>query len=201
MSPYVNWTNTYSKTNPLRLAVDGLEPGAQTVVDIQLRPKNPDQLWYAFNPMDWPADQYGNIRDLNDSPDDIQLVPMLEITMNDGNYNLPLRDKPEIEMAFESGGAISTTATLRHLPNGMEIDYTIGSFAPLRFDVLEGRCDSLRNVAASSTALAGLADTMTIAGGDLPAFFQQRPRPRPHQHHHPTATSMRQHSPRALRRG
>ncbi len=103
-------TITFSETNPLQLSIDGLNPGSYTFVDLQLRPTNPDRLWYAFNVFNWPKDEKGNAQDWDGatffdyckstggtncqmSPEangDLKFVPMLEVTLPDLS-NLPRR--------------------------------------------------------------------------------------------------------------
>ncbi len=78
------------------LSIDNLEHNKITYVDFQLRPTDPDHLWYAFNPLDWPdedtagqvtrvfdstfADSHtGTIKDPRNDNGDMRLVPMLEI--------------------------------------------------------------------------------------------------------------------------
>ncbi|MFN8445402.1 MAG: LamG-like jellyroll fold domain-containing protein, partial [Caldilineaceae bacterium] len=93
----------FSQSNPLTLTVDGLQANRYTYVNLQLRPTNPNQLWYAFNVLNWPHDEKGNMQDwdnktffdyckksggsnCNMSPDDngdIKIVPMLEVTLPD----------------------------------------------------------------------------------------------------------------------
>ncbi len=93
----------FSQTDPLALTVDGLQANQYTYVNLQLRPTNPDQLWYAFNVLNWPKDEKGNMQDwdnksffdyckstggsnCNMTPDDngdIKIVPMLEVTLPD----------------------------------------------------------------------------------------------------------------------
>ena len=48
-------------------------------VEVQLRPNNPDHLRYTTSYLDWPHDEKGQVQDLDDSPNDIQLIPLLEI--------------------------------------------------------------------------------------------------------------------------
>lgn len=94
---------TFSQSNPLTLTVAGLQPNYYTYVNLQLRPTNPEQLWYAFNVLNWPKDEKGNMQDWDNktffdyckkiggsnctmSPDDngdIKIVPMLEVTLPD----------------------------------------------------------------------------------------------------------------------
>ena len=90
---------TFGASTPLTLTVDGLQANRYTYVDLQLRPSNPDQLWYAFNVLNWPKDEKGNMQDWDgktffdpcitdggtncqmkpDANGDIKLVPMLEM--------------------------------------------------------------------------------------------------------------------------
>ncbi|WP_436796350.1 hypothetical protein [Actinospongicola halichondriae] len=80
ISPFTAGAATFDDANPLALTLDGLTPGGVTTfVQFQLRPGNADHLQYALRPLDWPSDSLGQIRDVNDSPDDLSLVPMLEI--------------------------------------------------------------------------------------------------------------------------
>ena len=107
---------TFSKAAPLQLTVDGLNPGSYSFVDLQLRPTNPDRLWYAFNVLNWPKDEKGNIQDWDGatyfdfcqknggsncrmSPDangDILLVPMVEVTLTDLS-NLPRKSDGSLD--------------------------------------------------------------------------------------------------------
>ncbi len=99
---------TFTAANPLQITLTGLNPGSYTYVDLQLRPTNPDRLWYAFNVLNWPKDELGNMQDWDNatffdhcvktggsnctmSPDDngeIKFVPMLEVALPDLS-NLP----------------------------------------------------------------------------------------------------------------
>ena len=99
---------TFTKEQPLQLTLDGLQANSYAFVDLQLRPTQPDHLWYAFNVLNWPKDQKGNMQDWDEktffdickvrggsdctmSPDangDIRLTPMLEIALTDLG-NLP----------------------------------------------------------------------------------------------------------------
>ena len=98
----------FSASNPLTLTVDGLQANRYTYVNLQLRPTNPNQLWYAFNVLNWPKDEKGNMQDWDgktlfdwcvktggsncemtpDANGDVKLVPMLEVAVNDLS-NLP----------------------------------------------------------------------------------------------------------------
>jgi hypothetical protein len=88
---------TFDGGHPLSLIINGLQPGKPTYVEFQLRPTNPDHLWYAYNVLDWPLDRQGQIQDgdkktfydldasLSRSPSDngdVKLIPMLEIRIS-----------------------------------------------------------------------------------------------------------------------
>ncbi|WP_322512232.1 LamG-like jellyroll fold domain-containing protein [Chloroflexus sp.] len=84
----------------LWLKFDNLTPNQLVAVDIQVRPQNTRHLWYAQSRFDWPQDSAGQVQDRNGTTDDIQLLPLLEISIpansfatlppytNNGNGNL-----------------------------------------------------------------------------------------------------------------
>ncbi len=100
----------FSEEEAFHLTINDLEAGKPTLVDFQIRPSNPDHLWYAFNVLDWPWDGDGQIQDVdgatfaevgssaggtlaaNDDAGDMKLVPMLEVRMADG-ANLPTQSE------------------------------------------------------------------------------------------------------------
>ncbi len=110
---------TFTAANPLQLTLTGLNPGSYTYVDLQLRPTNPDRLWYAFNVLNWPKDELGNMQDWDNatffdyclknggtdctmSPDangDIKFVPMLEVTLPNLN-NLPRTSGGQLDQSL-----------------------------------------------------------------------------------------------------
>jgi len=52
LSPYYKGDTTFTEDDPFQLVVDDLEEGVPTFVEFQLRPTNPDHLWYAMNVLD-----------------------------------------------------------------------------------------------------------------------------------------------------
>ena len=110
-SPFTSRTGqTFTADDPFQLIVNGLQPNAYTFVEFQMRPTNPDHLWYAMNVLDWlEKDDKGQVRDVDGrtfwdvaSPDDqarldpvpaqngdVRLIPMLEIAISGSNTNLP----------------------------------------------------------------------------------------------------------------
>ncbi len=111
LSPYYKGDTIFTEDDPFLLIVDDLQPGMPTFVEFQLRPTNPDHLWYALNVLDWPqGDLQGQIQDQdgatfydvdNDTDrnpndnGDVKLVPMLEIKITGEPSNLPSEDDLE----------------------------------------------------------------------------------------------------------
>ncbi len=111
ISPYYKSGTTYTSEQPLALVVDDLTAGQPTFVEFQVRPTNPDHLWYAFNVLDWPKDdKQGQMQDedgktfydvdtsTSRSPNDngdVKLVPMLEIKLSQPPFNLPSQEDME----------------------------------------------------------------------------------------------------------
>ena len=106
LSPYETTRDQtpFSADAPFSLIVDNLTPDKPTYVEFQLRPTNPDHLWYAFNVLDWPdGDRQGQIQDddgdtfadvldnasPSDENGDLKLLPMLEIRITGPYDNLP----------------------------------------------------------------------------------------------------------------
>lgn len=107
LAPSAKGAATHDASTPLKLTLRNLTPGKPTVVEFQLRPQNPEQLWFAFNVLDWPQDSQGQVQDVDgktyadfaatqgrspdarDSNGDMKLVPMLEIRVPNGGANLP----------------------------------------------------------------------------------------------------------------
>ncbi|MEM8857621.1 MAG: hypothetical protein AAGD96_04835, partial [Chloroflexota bacterium] len=85
LSPFEVLDQTFSGDVPFGLYMEGAQAGSTTYVEFQIRPTNPDHLWYAFNALDWPTDESGQIHDSDggtfddDSTGDMRLVPMLEL--------------------------------------------------------------------------------------------------------------------------
>ena len=64
-SPFTAGNVTYTEAAPLSLKLSNLSAGKTTFVDFQLRPKNDKQLWFAFNVLDWPLDNAGQLQDVD----------------------------------------------------------------------------------------------------------------------------------------
>jgi hypothetical protein len=110
MSPFTYKDDVvFSERDPLVLQMNDLTVGKPTYVEFQLRPTDPDHLWYAFNVLDWPqGDHQGQVQDEDgktfydidwntafspNSNGDLKLVPMLEIRISGDRTNLPPQDE------------------------------------------------------------------------------------------------------------
>ena len=45
------------------MQLDGIEPGKLTYVDFQVRPQDPEHLWFAHHVLDWPEDREAQIQE------------------------------------------------------------------------------------------------------------------------------------------
>ncbi|MGD8585865.1 MAG: hypothetical protein PVJ75_10985, partial [Chloroflexota bacterium] len=105
-SPFSYSSQVFDDSAPLELQLDHLDGDVLTFVEFQLRPVDPDHLWYALNVYDWPQyDRRGQMQDddnltfldintegqaaANDGFGDMKLVPMLEIRIPGQNSGLP----------------------------------------------------------------------------------------------------------------
>lgn len=107
LAPFTLASNGFSEAAPLQLTLNNLTANKPTLVDFQLRPGDLNHLWYAFNVIDWPRDDKGQVQDVdsktyadlaaaqgrsagvNEAFGDLKLVPMLEIRINGAVTNLP----------------------------------------------------------------------------------------------------------------
>ncbi|PDW01781.1 LamG-like jellyroll fold domain-containing protein [Candidatus Viridilinea mediisalina] len=71
----------FNNSSPFWLKLDNLSFNRPVTIDFQVRPQNAQQLWYAQSSFDWPADHEGQIQNRNYSRGDVQILPMLEITV------------------------------------------------------------------------------------------------------------------------
>jgi hypothetical protein len=60
--------------------------GNATYIDFQVRPKEEEHLKLPFQSWDWPYDDKGQIKDLDNSKDDVHIQPMLELEISKGSF-------------------------------------------------------------------------------------------------------------------
>ena len=69
LAPFAKITTTFSETAPLTLQVQNLTPTSPPLwISNCARPMQ-NQLWFAFNMLDWPQDDKGQFRDIDNQPD------------------------------------------------------------------------------------------------------------------------------------
>ena len=56
--------------------------GKPTFVTLQFKPRNPDNLKLYYQLWDWPKDSEGSMKDLDDSEEDLKVLPQLNVTVN-----------------------------------------------------------------------------------------------------------------------
>jgi len=79
-SPYkvLEYESTY-EIQVVKPITDALHDDTYVYVDLQVQPRRADHLRYSTTYLDWPHDDKGQIQDLDDSKDDLRLIPMLEL--------------------------------------------------------------------------------------------------------------------------
>jgi uncharacterized repeat protein (TIGR01451 family) len=147
----------FTRANPFKLAVPGLQDDRPVLLDVQFRPVEADHLSYAMNVLDWPpGDVSGQIQhaakgtfahsnnpeitnpdDTAGANGDMRLMPLLEIVMTGDKIPLKLTDlAPEVSVG--SGTAVSGTVTLRPGTNAADTQLTFLPGATL--DIYYGTC-------------------------------------------------------------
>jgi uncharacterized repeat protein (TIGR01451 family) len=169
--------------HPLLLQVDGLQPDEPAFVDFQIRPRDEERLWYAFNVLDWPSgDEAGQLKRksgndstfedvaVGDEPvaanagnGDMRLIPMLEIEMTGENVPLKFTD-PAIEVAFVGG--ITGTLHFRQVDGDVEMEASIDAAGSYSATIYDDTCDSLDDELHSFTGLSD-GDTRTLSDEKL----------------------------------
>ena len=131
-------TTFFDKNHPFSFSVSDVAAGTPTLVDFQIRPVNPDHLYFSGSVLDWPSnDSKGQIKRYQDttfaststsdlrskapnaSNGDMMLTPMLEITIpfDATTYgDLPVRQ--DITDPVKIDGWLDTTALL---PYGISV--------------------------------------------------------------------------------
>ena len=71
------------------LDVDASGHSGPVYLEFQVQPSDAKHLRYAMKTLDWPWDNKGQITDLDNSPDDLTLIPMLEVLAS----HLPINAK------------------------------------------------------------------------------------------------------------
>ena len=92
--------------------------GKPTYLDFQIRPQNPMNLMLLGKKWDWPYDDEGQMQDRDNSTDDAQIIPMLELTAN---------VQPNQDHVEENGIYVTDETQLRALDGEFTHDDGIGA--------------------------------------------------------------------------
>ncbi|MEZ4618197.1 MAG: hypothetical protein R2867_22155 [Caldilineaceae bacterium] len=169
LSRFQKWETIFSREQPLALKLDGLTPNKSTFVEFQLRPTDPNHLWYALNKLDWPHDTHGNLQDANNSPDDLELIPMLEVTIPSAPFHLPLtapRVQVEIEPTYGSGST-GLSGSLVLTQQGANVAVAPALSAGGLLYVRKGSCAAPGHVVWGQTAVTDDGKGMTSPIGGM----------------------------------
>jgi hypothetical protein len=121
LSPFSR-TKLISSSERFTLQTQSGGTGGYQYIDMQVVPGALEHLRYNVSALDWPKDNQGQMQDLDDSKDDVRLIPMLEV---DTNF------RPDAELAKKYG-----VGTVAALPGALD-PYRI--YAPLLPVIDDGR--------------------------------------------------------------
>ena len=111
LAPFARGATVHNANTPLQLTIKNLTAGKPTFIEFQLRPQDEKQLWFAYNVLDWPRDDVGQVRDVDarsyadlataagrtteasEANGDMKVLPMLEIRIPADSANLPAQDE------------------------------------------------------------------------------------------------------------
>jgi hypothetical protein len=117
----------FGADQPLGLRIDGMtttEP-MPTFVDFQLRPVDQTHLTFALSSLDWPSDTEGQIRDVDNGTNDVRVVPMLEVQIPAGTFDLYSQEELE-PYAISLGDEREDGSRTAYLPLNLVTDETSG---------------------------------------------------------------------------
>ncbi|MBN1180206.1 MAG: tandem-95 repeat protein [Anaerolineae bacterium] len=176
----------FNYDNPFRFGASYLQANKPVLVDVQLRPQNPDHLSYALNVMDWPAgDTQGQVQrvlhstyashmtgeQLEYEPSaangDMRLIPMLEIEMTGATIPLPLTTTLATTIQWRSD--ISGTVKARQSGQNIFLDFSSWPGRSVRyyFIIYNGPCGALGSEWFGPFSVAAGDTSYTIANRDL----------------------------------
>ena len=167
----------FDEQAPFQLKVSSLQQDRPVFIDFQLRTLNPDHLTYAMNVLDWPSqDTEGQVQHVKQTTfasqmsaeevlpnpslanGDLQLIPMLEITIPGDQVPLALTN-PEIAVEFRQD--ISATLALEQNaanPNNTDFSFAFEGGGSYTVRLYQGSCpasgtqlNTFRNVTDGET--------------------------------------------------
>ena len=137
--------SSFSDLNPFKLTINNMAVGKPIFVDLQLRPQDANNLWFAGNVLDWPQDNQGQVQDVdgftyadyaaanylaveqNDSFGDLKLTPMLEIRVPSDSANLPSKEILQAYQVLYNDLDTNSAEKLLYLPLTVVSDQRTGA--------------------------------------------------------------------------
>ena len=157
-----------------QLDLDNVTADEPLYVDFQLRPTNPDHLWYSLSKLDWPEnDSKGQIQSVFDTQfkdgesGDMRLVPMLEIEMNGTPLPLPMTN-PQASLTLN--GSVAGTAVFEQQGNDVQLSLALSDANLYTTAVYNTTCAEIDAITTPLYNLGTMADgdTATISNIVLP---------------------------------
>jgi parallel beta-helix repeat protein len=125
----------------INLSTQGSGFNGYQFIEVQVQPRDPSHLRYSTTALDWPPDEQGNIQDLDDSAEDLRLIPFLKVTTN-------VRPGEELAeeygyVAFESEGGFTLLVPLSPAEEGGAIHAFYGkvAYAPGQIDDVQWQAE------------------------------------------------------------
>lgn len=130
-------------------------------VDFQLRPTNPDHLWYSLSKLDWPEnDAQGQVQSVltttfkSGEPGDMRLVPLLEVEMSGTPLPLPLAN-PQTSLTFSD--VVTGTAVFTQQGSDVELSLALSGAGQYGTAVYNTACANIDDTTPPSTTWAAWA--------------------------------------------
>ncbi|HFQ94402.1 MAG TPA: hypothetical protein ENK32_10360, partial [Anaerolineae bacterium] len=157
-----------------QLDLDNVTAAEPLYVDFQLRPANPDHLWYSLSKLDWPEnDSLGQVQSVltttfkNGEPGDMRLIPLLEVEMSGAPLPLPLTN-PQASLTFSD--VVSGTAVFTQQGSDVELSLALSGAGQYGAAVYNAACAAIDNATPPLYDLGSMGDgdTAVIPGINLP---------------------------------
>ncbi len=157
-----------------KLDLNNVTANEPIYVDFQLRPTNPDHLWYSLSKLDWPEnDSQGQIQSVftttfkSGEPGDMRLVPMLEIEMAGTPLPLPMTNA---QTSLTLSGIVAGTAVFTQQVNDVQLSLALSDVNPYNTAVYNTTCAQIDDTSTPLYDLGSMGDgdTAVINNIDLP---------------------------------
>jgi len=163
-----------------QLSTAGGDFSGYQFIEIQAQPQDMSHLRYSTTPLDWPWDSEGNVKDLDDSAEDLRLTPFLLVKTNVAPEQ-SLSDKYGFRSWVDSDGQIIMLVPLVATQNGGavhsfygKVAYAPGQTADIQWDAELVWMAQMQNdtsaswvITPESTTLHQYKDSFRITGLEI----------------------------------